>query len=54
MGIGVLMPFRKVQSLAGIIPPFQKRLTLVSLVLLILFTLIVTYRMVFTDFILGG
>ena len=53
MGVGVLMPFRRVQSLAGIIPAFQKRLALISLVLLILFTLIVTYRMVFTDFILG-
>ena len=53
MGTGVLMPFRRVQSLAGIIPPFQKRLTLVSLVLLIVFMGIVTYRMIFTDFILG-
>jgi hypothetical protein len=54
MGVGVLMPFREVRSLAGIIPSFQKRLALISLVLLILFILIVTYRMVFTDFVLGG
>jgi hypothetical protein len=54
MGVGVLMPFRGVESLAGIIPPFQKRLVLISLVLLILFTLIVTYRMGFTDFVLDG
>ena len=54
MGVGVLMPFRRVQSLAGIIPSFQKRLSLISLVLLILFSLIVTYRMVFTDFVLEG
>ena len=54
MGVGVLMPFRRVQSLAGIIPSFQKRLALISLVLLILFALIVTYRMVFTDFVLEG
>ncbi len=53
MGVGVLMPFRNVKSLAETIPAFQKRLALISLVLLILFTLIVTYRMVFTDFILG-
>jgi hypothetical protein len=52
MGVGVLMPFRGVESLAGIIPSFRKRLVLISLVLLILFTLIVTYRMVSTDFIL--
>jgi hypothetical protein len=54
MGVGVLMPFRRVQSLAGIIPPFQKRLTLVSLALLMIFMGIVTYRMVSTDFVLGG
>ena len=54
MGVGVLMPFRAVESLAGVIPSFQKRLVLISLVLLILFTVIVTYRMAFTDFILGG
>ncbi len=54
MGTGVLMPFRGVQSLAGIIPPFQKRLTLISLVFLIIFVGIVTYRMVFTDFVLAG
>jgi hypothetical protein len=52
MGVGVLMPFRGVQSLAGIIPSFQKRLVLVSLVLLIVFVGIVSYRMLFTDFIL--
>ena len=54
IGVGVLTPFRAVQSLAGIIPSFQKRLVLISLVLFILFTLIVTYRMAFTDFVLGG
>jgi hypothetical protein len=54
MGVGVLMPFRRAQSLAEIIPPFQRRLTLVSLVLWIVFMGIVTYQMVFTDFILGG
>jgi hypothetical protein len=54
MGVGVLMPFRNIRSLAGIIPSFQKRLALVSLVLLFIFAVIVTYRMVFTDFILGG
>jgi hypothetical protein len=52
MGVGVLMPFRGVESLAGIIPSFQKRLVLVSLVLLIVFVGIVSYRMLFTDFIL--
>jgi hypothetical protein len=54
MGVGILMPFRNIRSLAGIIPSFQKSLALVSLVLLFIFAVIVTYRMVFTDFILGG
>jgi hypothetical protein len=53
-GVGVLMPFRHIPSLAGILSPFQKKLVLVSLVLLLIFAGIVTYRMVFTDFILGG
>jgi hypothetical protein len=48
------MPFRMFQSLAGIIPSFQKRLVLVSLFLLMVFVGIVSYRMVFTDFILEG
>jgi hypothetical protein len=54
MGVGVLMPFRNIPSLAGTIPSFQKRLALIALVLLFVFTVMVTYRMVFTDFILGG
>ena len=53
IGVGVLTPFQAVQSLTGIIPPVQKRLTLVSLILLIVFVGIATYRMVFSDFILG-
>jgi hypothetical protein len=52
MGVGVLMPFRRIQSLSGIIPPFQKRLAFISLVLLIVFVGIVSYRMAITDFIL--
>lgn len=54
MGAGVLMPFRKRESLSEIIPPIQKKLVLVSLILLLVFTALVTYRMVFTDFILEG
>ncbi len=52
MGVGVLMPFRGLRSLDTVIPLLQKRLTLISLVLLILFTGMATYPMVFTDFIL--
>jgi hypothetical protein len=54
MGVGILAPFRKRESLAGIIPPLQKRLVVISLILSLIFVGIVTYRMVFTDFILGG
>jgi hypothetical protein len=53
MGVGILAPFRKRESLVSIIPPIQKRLVLWSLVLLLVFVGITTYRMVFTDFILG-
>lgn len=54
MGVGVLMPFRNGKSLSNIIPPIQRRLALVSLILFMIFRAIVTYRMVFSDFILGG
>jgi hypothetical protein len=54
MGVGILALFRKRESLAGIIPSIQKKLVWGSLILSAIFTAIVTYRMVFTDFILGG
>jgi hypothetical protein len=53
IGAGVLMPFRNRKSLSKIIPSMQKKLVLVSLILLLVFTALVTYRMVFTDFRLG-
>ncbi len=52
-GVGLLMPCRGVQSLSVIVPIVQRRLALTSAVLLLLFTCIVTYRMVFTDFVLA-
>jgi hypothetical protein len=52
MGTGVLMPFVSIKSLAGIIPSVQRKLVLVTLGLLLLFTLIVSYRMIFSDLIL--
>ena len=54
IGPGLLMPFRGVKSLSGILPSIQKRLALLSAILFLIFTLVVTYRMVFTDFILEG
>jgi hypothetical protein len=53
LGVGMLTPFRKIESLSLIIPSIQRRLVLVSLALLLLLALIATYRMIFTDFILG-
>jgi len=40
MGEGLLMPFRGIASLAGIIPPLQKRLAVLSLVFYSSFTLL--------------
>ena len=54
MGIGALMPFREVRSLSGTIPAIQKRLALGSIILFFLFTAIVTFRMVFSSFVLEG
>ena len=54
IGVGILMPFRNIKSLSTILPSLQKRLTLFSLILLFLFTVIVTYRIIFSDFILEG
>ena len=50
IGVGVLMPFRNLQSLTEIIPPMQRKLTLISLVLSLIFIIVVTYRIVFSDF----
>jgi hypothetical protein len=54
MGVGVLMPFRMMKSLSGVLPSIQRRLTIASLILFILFTAIVTYGMVFSGLILEG
>ena len=54
MGVGVLMPFRKIESLSKIVPSTQRKLALAAVILFFVFTAIVTYRMVFTGFILEG
>ncbi len=54
IGAGLLMPFRGVKSLSAVLPAFQKRLALISAISFLIFMFIVTYRMVFTDFILEG
>ena len=53
IGTGVLMPFRKVGSLARIIPGIQRRLTLVTMVCYLLFTVIVVWKMIFSALKLG-
>ena len=52
MGVGILMPFRKIGSLSAAMPSFQRRLALISFILFALFVLLVTWRMTFSDFIL--
>jgi hypothetical protein len=54
MGVGILMPFRDIGSLKEVLPSIQKRLALVSLVLILLFAAMVTYWMVFSNFVLEG
>ena len=54
MGTGILMPFRGIASLAEAVPSIQKRLVLASLVLLFLFTTLVTYCIMSSNLILAG
>jgi hypothetical protein len=51
-GVGLLMPFKNVKSLSEIIPPVQRKLAIMSLILFFIFTAIVTYKMVFSGLIL--
>jgi hypothetical protein len=53
IGVGVLMPFQGIRSLARNLPLIQKRLTLICLVSYLLFSGIVIYRMASTDFTMG-
>lgn len=53
MGTGALMPWRGRSSMIRVIPPLQRRLTATTLVMYLLFTLIVTYRIIFSSFRLG-
>jgi hypothetical protein len=53
IGTGVLMPFRQVGSLVRIIPDIQRRLTVVTLLCYLLFTLITVWKMIFSPLTLG-
>jgi hypothetical protein len=52
MGVGMLMPFRNIKSLEATLPAFQKKLALVSVILALIFMAVVTYRILFSDFVL--
>ncbi len=51
-GAGVLMPFKNITSLSEIIPPIQRKLAIVSVILFLIFTAIVTYKVIFSGLIL--
>ncbi|MBI4764830.1 MAG: hypothetical protein HY787_09520 [Deltaproteobacteria bacterium] len=52
MGVGLLMPFRNINSLSGILPSLQKRFAAVSLTFFIIFTALVTCYLFFSNLIL--
>ncbi len=54
MGVGTLMPFRKIKSLENIIPAMMRKMTLFSVISYALFVAISTYQMVFSSFKLEG
>ncbi len=53
-GVGVIDRFKKVPSLKSVIPGMQKKLCLFAMIGYIIFTLISTYPIVFSDFTLVG
>ena len=54
MGVGVLMPFKGIKSLSEILPSLQRKLVILTLILFIIFTAMITSRMVFSGLILEG
>jgi hypothetical protein len=54
LGIGILMPFRTIPSLAEGLPPLQKTLAMFSVVSYIIFTAIASYHLIFSNLRLGG
>ncbi len=49
MGVGLLMPFKRIESLLEIIPSLQKKLVVVAMVLFLIFTTLVTYRIIISN-----
>lgn len=54
MGVGILMPFRNIESLVAVLPGIQRRLALISVVSFLLFAAIVAFRIVSSGLILEG
>ncbi len=54
LGVGALQSVKRKSSLALVIPALQRRLTAANLAFYLLFTLIVSYRIIFTSFMLAG
>jgi hypothetical protein len=54
MGVGVLMPFKGIKSLSEIVPSLQRKLAILTLILFIIFTAMITSKMVFSGLILEG
>ncbi len=52
IGAGILPAFKNVKSLCSVLPPLQRKLTILSLICFAAFTAIVTWRMLFSDFVL--
>jgi hypothetical protein len=50
LGVGALMPFRAHPSLSRVIPLIQRRLAMIALLMYLLFTVVVVWRMLSTSF----
>jgi hypothetical protein len=53
IGVGCLMPLKSRASMKQVIPPLQRRLAVIAISLYLLFAIVVSCQMFFTDFRLG-
>lgn len=49
LGVGLLMPFRKISSLKATLPVIQKHLAITAVLFYLLFTIISTYQIIFSN-----
>lgn len=54
LSVGALMPFRKIKSLSEILPLFQRKLAMTSSALFLVFTAVVTFRILLSGLVLEG